>query len=100
MTVFHVIVIARKFIHCCLNSLGRVRKAAHVEIFHGLTARPSVGRCWHARKEAGSHPLKNSLVYRQLMEAGGHRHHPLAGSGANVARFLASPAAQRAGYYE
>jgi hypothetical protein len=34
--------------------------------------------------------LKNSLIYSQLMEGVGHRRDPLAGSGANVAPFLAS----------
>src|SRR3954447_3133018 len=98
MTVFHAIVIARKFIHCCLNSLGGVRKAAHVEIFHGLMVRPSVGRCWHARKEAGSHPLKNSLIYRQLREAVGHRRHRLRVVARMLHDFWPAWAAQRAGY--
>jgi hypothetical protein len=44
--------------------------------------------------------LKNSLIYRQPMEGVGSARGPLAGGGPNVARFLVSPASQRAGQYE
>jgi hypothetical protein len=69
---FTAIVIASKLIHCRAKALGNVprrgshRKSSTVQALTTLSARPVLGRSWQTCTEAGSLPVKNSVMSKAV----------------------------------
>src|SRR5262245_25925644 len=90
MTVSSAIVIASELIHRRPEGLGWTGKAHESKGFATPPTQPIRKRSEQACSEAGSHPVENSVISRQLPGFGAPSIRIVGDIGPNVARFLVS----------